>query len=325
MITSKILLNGLQQTINIGSRNIGKSKIVIFSSRTASSLRKSTRIGLKERIMSPGSGQAFSVGQAGLAGASVVGMGALCYYGLGLSKDIGAIDELGLWPDYVKQRIQSTYMYFGAGIGITAASAYGCFQSPKIMKYATRNSMMALIGTTVLMIGSGIVARSIPYENFAPKHLAWAAHAAIVGGVIAPISFIGGPLVIKAAFYTAGIVGGLSVLAYCAPSEKFLNMGGPLAMGLGVVFLSSIGTWFFPASTALGSGLASISLYGGLALFGLFLLYDTQKVIYRAKMHPVNAVRRFDPINSSMGIYMDTINIFIRIAMMMAGGGNRRK
>jgi hypothetical protein len=27
----------------------------------------------------------------------------------------------------------------------------------------------------------------------------------------------------------------------CAPSEKFLNMGGPLAVGLGLVFASSIG------------------------------------------------------------------------------------
>lgn len=27
----------------------------------------------------------------------------------------------------------------------------------------------------------------------------------------------------------------------CAPSDKFLNMGGPLAMGLGVVLISSVG------------------------------------------------------------------------------------
>ena len=28
---------------------------------------------------------------------------------------------------------------------------------------------------------------------------------------------------------------------------------------------------------------------------------------------------------SSVGIYMDTINIFIRIATMLAGGGNRKR
>ena len=42
--------------------------------------------------------------------------------------------------------------------------------------------------------------------------------------------------------YTAGIVGGLSTVAVCAPSEKFLNMGGPLAIGFGAVFAASIGS-----------------------------------------------------------------------------------
>jgi len=324
MLTSN-LLNGLQRTVNIGAKTMAKSKVVILTGRAASTLKRTPRFTMKQRAMAPGTGQAFNIGQAGLAGASVVGMGALCYYGLGLSKDVGAIDEMGLWPSYVKQRIQTTYLYFGAGIGITAASAYGCFQSPKIMQFASRSSTMALIASTVLMIGSGMITRSIPYDNYGPKHFAWLAHAGIVGAVLAPISFIGGPLVIKAAVYTAGVVGGLSLLAVCAPSEKFLNMGGPLAMGLGVVFLSSIGTMFLPASSALGSGLMSISLYGGLALFGMFLLYDTQKVIYKAKMHPTHALTPFDPINCSLGIYLDTINIFIRIATMLAGGGTRRK
>ena len=30
-------------------------------------------------------------------------------------------------------------------------------------------------------------------------------------------------------------------MAMCAPSEKFLHMGGPLAIGLGIVFASSVG------------------------------------------------------------------------------------
>lgn len=30
-------------------------------------------------------------------------------------------------------------------------------------------------------------------------------------------------------------------MAVCAPSDKFLTMGGPLAIGLGVVFASSLG------------------------------------------------------------------------------------
>ena len=81
-------------------------------------------------------------------------------------------------------------------------------------------------------------------------------------------------------------------MALCAPSEKFLNWGGPLAMGFGVVFMASIGTWFLPPNTALGAGVYSIAIYGGLVLFGMFLLYDTQKIIRNAESSP-----HYDPVN----------------------------
>lgn len=50
-----------------------------------------------------------------------------------------------------------------------------------------------------------------------------------------------GPLVARAAIYTAGVVGGLTLTAACAPSEKYLHMGGPLSLGLGVVLVASLG------------------------------------------------------------------------------------
>ena len=55
---------------------------------------------------------------------------------------------------------------------------------------------------------------------------------------------------------------------------------------------------FLPPSTALGAGLYSISMYGGLVLFGMFLLYDTQKIIKQAETHPTFAVQPFDPVNA---------------------------
>ena len=50
-----------------------------------------------------------------------------------------------------------------------------------------------------------------------------------------------GPLVARAALYTAGVVGGLTLTAACAPSEKYLHMSGPLSLGLGVVVVASLG------------------------------------------------------------------------------------
>jgi len=106
-----------------------------------------------------------------------------------------------------------------------------------------------------------------------------------------------------------------------------------------VVFASSIGSAFLPPTTALGAGLYSVALYGGLILFGAFILYDTQKIIAKAEGHPApqqhqglmspfggqqQQIRKYDPVNASIGIYMDTVNIFIRIAQMLAMGGRKK-
>lgn len=203
-----------------------------------------------------------------------------------------------MWPEYVKERIHSTYAYFGGSVIITAASAAAVFRTPALLNLASRGGMVAMLASFALMIGSGMVARSIPYEEgFGMKQLAWAGHCAIMGAILAPLSFVGGPILMRAAWYTAGIVGGLSTVAVCAPSDKFLYMGGPLAIGLGVVFASSMASMFLAPTTVLGAGIASISLYGGLLLFSGFLLYDTQRIVRKAETHPNYAMQKYDPIN----------------------------
>ena len=59
------------------------------------------------------------------------------------------------------------------------------------------------------MIGSGMVCQALPYhEGFGAKQIAWLVHSAVVGSVVAPLTLLGGPLMIRAACYTAGVVGG---------------------------------------------------------------------------------------------------------------------
>lgn len=281
---------------------------------------------LKEVVSQPAGSTAFDIGKGAVAGSAVLGLGALCYYGLTFNADSVRTRSI-VWPDHVKERVRSTYAYFGGGLALTAATAIQIFRSPAAMNIVARNSIPAMVGSMIVIIGSNILVHSLPYQpgQLHGKQVAWALHSAIMGAMVAPLCILGGPLLMRAAWYTAGVVGGLSTVAVCAPSEQFMYMGGPLAIGLGAVFAASVGSMFLPPTTALGAGLYSVSMYGGLLLFSAFLLYDTQKIMKRAEQHPQYAAVPYDPINSSLSIYADTLNIFVRIAMMLAGGGNRKK
>lgn len=98
-------------------------------------------------------------------------------------------------------------------------------------------------GSLIAMIGTSYICHSIPYQEglLNSKHLAWLVHAGTLGFVISPLMLMGGPLLMRAAAITGGVVGGLSMIAVCAPSEKFLSWGGPLGLALGGVCMASIG------------------------------------------------------------------------------------
>lgn len=47
-----------------------------------------------------------------------------------------------IWPQYVKDRIHSTYMYFAGSIGLTALSAVAVSRSPALMSLMTKGSWL---------------------------------------------------------------------------------------------------------------------------------------------------------------------------------------
>lgn len=295
-----------------------------FSARPVETVKSGKT--LKQRLMSPTTGTPFAVGSLAASGAAVLGVGALCYYGAGLSKEVGILEKSAIWPQYVRDRVHSTYMYLGGSLALTAASAVAVARNHTLLRLMSGNGIGVMLGSLAAVIGTGMVLRSIPYkEGFGTKQLAWMVHTGTLGAILAPLCLLGGPVLVRAAAYTAGIVAGLSAVAVCAPSEKFLNWAGPLSMGLGFVFVSSIGTWFLPPTSAIGASLASVAIYGGLVLFSAFLLYDTQRVVKMAEHYPPYAAEPYDPVNAQISIYLDILNIFMRLAMIMSGGGNRRK
>jgi hypothetical protein len=110
-------------------------------------------------------------------------------------------------------------------------------------------------------------------------------------------------------------------------NDTYLYMGGPLLAGVTVVALSSLAPMALPLGIR-GLAIAeALSLYGGLAVFSGFVLYEyapfrsctslsfsrvsvysTQKILHNARLAEQGVIPR-DPLKESIGLELDFINI----------------
>lgn len=185
------------------------------------------------------------------------------------------------------------------------------------LRIAQMNPWAFMAASFVASIGSSYAVQAIPYRDTLPKHAAMLLFHAAVGAGLSPLIFIGSSILLQAAAATGLMVSSLSVVAATSPPATFEQFTGPLTVGLGVVVAAGFGRMFFPASSLL----VSVSLYGGLLVFGGLTLADTQKIYRRAQYSRYGG---YDPINESMHLYLDTINIFTRMAMIFSNQSRRK-
>lgn len=250
----------------------------------------------------------------GLIGASAAaGVVGICI--LGQKAD----ENTAHWNEYVTDRVRSTYGHFAAGLGMTALTASVFHRTGVAYRMMASHPMAFSIGGFVVTMGALLATRSIPYENTAAKLAAWSVFNTSIGVSMAPMLLLGGPMVMKAAIYTGAVVGSLSLVAMSANSDQFLSWGQPLAFGLGLIIVTSLGRIFLPAQYFVAHSLMEkVVTYGGLAVFSGLVLYDTQKIVYKSKH-----AAAYDPVNECLGIYLDTINLF-QIILSLLSNNKRR-
>jgi len=128
----------------------------------------------------------------------------------------------------------------------------------------------------------------------------------------------------RAGLYTVGMMGSIAFVGATAKTDKYLWIGGPLLGGVAIVALSGLAPMVIPATaTRALMWSENIWLYGGLAVFGGFTLYDVQKVLRNARMAQAGLKKR-DPVNESVSLELDFINIFVRMVQIL-GMQQRRK
>ena len=67
----------------------------------------------------------------------------------------------------------------------------------------------SLLGTVAIAFTSGYACHSLPYEKgLSSKKLLWVLHNLLLGSSVAPLSVLGGPVMLHAAFYGTVVVWG---------------------------------------------------------------------------------------------------------------------
>ncbi|KAF8591927.1 hypothetical protein K439DRAFT_1325355 [Ramaria rubella] len=225
---------------------------------------------------------------------------------------------------FEKDYLHEAFQYTGGGLALTAIAARGLFKSGAAVRIMSANPWLVLGVSLAGSIGTMMGVFYTPPENSAQKHLFWLAFNACQAATLSPLFFFSPAILSRAALYTCGVVGSLSYVGATASNDKYLYMGGPLLAGLTVVALSSVAPMVLPLGVRSLAFAESISLYGGLAVFGGFVLYDTQKILQHARMAEAGLIKR-DTLKESISLELDMINIFIRLVQILAMQNNRKK
>ncbi|KAF7888503.1 uncharacterized protein EAF02_003044 [Botrytis sinoallii] len=234
--------------------------------------------------------------------------------------------EDGGMPEYERSYLNDTFMHTGMGIGIIGLSARAMFQSGFTYRLMATNPWVVMIGGIALSIGTMMGTRATDPSNYVQKYALWTGFNVTQAAFIAPLLFMAPPAIIaRAGLYTVAMMGSISFVGATAKQEKYLYLGGPLLAGVALVAVSGLAPLVLPATAVRTLAFTeNIWLWGGLAVFGGFTLYDVQKILAHARMAERGMMRR-DAVNESISLELDFLNIFIRMVQILMMQQNRRK
>lgn len=162
-------------------------------------------------------------------------------------------------------------------------------------------------------------------NSYVMKYGLWAGFNLTQAALLSPLMFMHPAILARAGLYTVGMMGSIAFVGATAKQEKYLYLGGPLLAGVTIVALSGLAPLVLPATAARTLMWSEkIWLYGGLAVFGGFTLYDVQKVLAHARMAERGLMKR-DVVNESVSLELDFINIFVRMVQILGMQRNNRR
>jgi len=214
--------------------------------------------------------------------------------------------ETAITPD-VRRHLTKVYGTLMAGAGFAAGGAIVGAMAPAV-------AVAGLIGSLVGVIALAFMDRS----RVTLRQNIFLGVTGLMGASIGPLLAATAPgVVFAAALGSMAIFGGFTLAALRAKRKSMLMLGGPLMGGMFFILAASLSSIFLPllgvTSPAILGALYNINLYGGLALFSLFIAYDTQAMI--ENYHAGDD----DHVSPALNMFLNVFNIFIRLIQIFRG------
>ncbi|PLN86253.1 inhibitor of apoptosis-promoting Bax1-domain-containing protein [Aspergillus taichungensis] len=265
--------------------------------------------------------QSGNLSQRLLYGAAIVG-GTVLVTNLIFNRETR---EDGGMPAYERSFLNETFMHTGLGIGIIGIAARALHMNGWSFRLMSASPWAVMGLGLVASIGTMYGTLYTSPDNYLVKYGLWTGFNLTQAALLSPLMFMHPALLARAGLYTVGMMGSIAFVGATAKQEKYLYLGGPLLAGVTIVALSGFAPLVLPATatrTLMWS--EKIWLYGGLAVFGGFTLYDVQKILHHARLAQRGLVRR-DVVNESISLELDFLNIFIRMVQILSMQRNNRK
>lgn len=233
--------------------------------------------------------------------------------------------EDGGMPPYERAYLNETFLHTGLGIGIIGVAARALHMNGWSYRLMSANPWLVLGVGLVGSIGTMMGCYATSPDNYVVKYALWGGFNLTQAALLSPMLFFAPGILARAGLYTVGMMGSIAFVGATAKQEKYLYIGGPLLAGVAIVALSGLAPLVLPATaTRALMWTENLWLYGGLAVFGGFTLYDTQKILAHARMAEQGRFRK-DAVNESIALELDFINIFVRMVQILAMQQGRRK
>eukprot|EP01013_Petalomonas_cantuscygni_P017755 TRINITY_DN3499_c0_g2_i1.p1 TRINITY_DN3499_c0_g2~~TRINITY_DN3499_c0_g2_i1.p1 ORF type:complete len:321 (+),score=46.11 TRINITY_DN3499_c0_g2_i1:115-1077(+) len=204
-----------------------------------------------------------------------------------------------LTPDVMKH-VRSVYAMLASGIGLSFVTAVAAIGLGMPMGVCAVGGLLAL--GPILYLG---------FKPDAPQSTRKAMFygaTGLVGLGSAPLIAMGAAsgVMLPAFLVASGVFGGFTIAALLARNGSMLRLGGPLMGALLVLLIVQLLGAFGVVTVPM-----NFMLWAMLAIFSLFVSFDTQAMIVRAQCGET------DPTQDAIGLFISFMNIFKTVMMLM--------